>query len=711
MAGAQAAAPHTHVRLILSAETARPGEQVLAGVHLTMDPGWHTFWKNGGDIATPTTLELQLPSEISAGAIQWSIPEKEVDRDPTSNSSLASYIYEREAFLLIPLTVSTNAKPGKAKLGAKLSWQECEKVCVPPRDVSLEATLEIGSESSASSDAVLLTTWQGRMPKRDTNMIFRAVWEKPNAGGDTRAAVIEWNSSAPDAPADFFPEANKDFDIAGDTRKLASVSGKSRLRIEVKKSANGWPAAISGLLVQGQGSGQVGYEAAIPINEPPPSRAGTGGAVRFDNAKISWAQMLLSAFLGGLILNIMPCVLPVIALKILGFVQDAHHEPRHVRKLGIVYTLGVLASFVGLAVITLALKAAGQGAGWGFQFGNPYFILAMVTLVTVISLNLFGVFEITLSSRALTAANELAAKQGVTGAFFNGFLATVLATSCSAPLLGPALGFAASLKSPALLLLFWLTVGLGMAAPYLILSFQPGWLRFLPKPGPWMTRFKVAMGFPMLGAVVWLCSLAAVHYGERVWGLAAFLVFVAVAAWVYGEFVQRGSKYRGVAMLLALLLLGSGYFVGLERQLEWRKPITASAADPVAGERRARGVHPRGLKWEPWSPEAVAAARASSRVVVVDFTANWCATCNLLVKPALEDSQVQKKLSELNAVLLVADYTLTPNPAIQKELENWKRDAVPLVLVYPRNPDAQTMLFDLPTASVLVKALEQAAKP
>jgi len=219
-----------------------------------------------------------------------------------------------------------------------------------------------------------------------------------------------------------------------------------------------------------------------------------------------------------------------------------------------------------------------------------------------------------------------------------------------------------------------------------------------------MNRFKVAMGFPMLGAAVWLCSIAAVHYGDRTWWIAAFLVFLAVAAWVYGEFVQRGSNHRVLALLVVLLLLGSGYFLALERQLDWRRPLTA-----LAGNGRAKGVEPRGVEWQAWSPEAVAAGRAALRPVVVDFTATWCPNCNIIVKPAFESAKVQKKLREVNALCLVADYSLFP-AAITEELERYKRDGVPLVLVYPRDASLPPLVFDLPGSSTIVKALDQAVK-
>jgi thiol:disulfide interchange protein DsbD len=704
LAQAQAAS-HGHPRLVLAAQSARPGDEIMAGVHFKLDPGWHIFWKNPGQPSLPTTVEWTLPAGVTAGEIQWPVPKKHVDRDEAISFSATTYIYEDEVVLLVPLKVAENAAAGLSEITVKIEWQECEKLCVNA-DAEIHASFEIATDRKPAKDAPLLAAWQKRLPKRDPNLAVRAVWEKA-AAGDVRPLILEWNSSSPGGQADFFPNTNDSFEIQPETQKLRASAGQAKLRIQLKKTSGDWPKQFAGVLVEGSGAGQVGYEVNPPVSEPAPGSVASGAPETFAGGEPTLLQMLLFAFLGGLILNVMPCVLPVIALKILGFVKDAHNEPRKVRKLGVIYSAGVLVSFFGLALITLGLKAAGEAAGWGFQFGNPYFIVAMTVLVTLIALNLFGVFEVTLSSSALGAANQFAGREGAVGAFFNGLLATVLATSCSAPILAQAIGFASSLKSSVGLVLFWLTVGVGLAAPYLVLSFQPAWLRFLPKPGPWMNRFKVAMGFPMIGAVVWLCSAAAVHYGDRTWWMVAFLVFVAVAAWVYGEFVQRGTKHKGIAVAATILLLIAGYVLALERQLEWRKPLTGLATNSAT-----RGVHPRGLEWEPWSLEAVAAARAASRPVIVDFTANWCLNCNLVVKPTLESASVQKKLRDVNAVLLVADYSVPKlTPEITEELQRFKRDGVPLVLVYPCKSSSPPLVFDLPSSRTLVKALDQAARP
>ena len=398
----------------------------------------------------------------------------------------------------------------------------------------------------------------------------------------------------------------------------------------------------------------------------------------------------------------MPCVLPVIALKIFGFVAQAHEAPARVRKLGIIYGLGVLFSFLILAGIVIGVQSAGRLASWGMQFGNPYFLVGMVVLVTLVALNLFGLFEVTLGGGAMGSASELASKEGASGAFFNGILATALATPCSAPFLAGALGFAFAQPAPVIVLMF-LSVGAGLAAPYVILSFQPAWLKFLPKPGAWMERFKNAMGFPMLATAIWLLSLVSRHYGTGgVLWIGIFLVFVALAAWTWGEFVQRGTKRKGLAMLLSLTFLAGGYVLALEKQLHWRTPPTITAGKIQ--------IEPGGIAWQPWSRDAVDKARAERRPVFVDFTADWCVTCQANKKTSIEIESVRKKLEEIGAITLLGDYTLVPDD-ITQELKRFGRAAVPLVLVYPKDPAKPPV--ELPailTPGIVLDALNNAAK-
>lgn len=679
-------AAHTEARLVLSARSARPGDTVMAGVHLRMEPDWHTYWKNAGASGMATEIEWQLPPGLSAGDIHWPPPEK------YGSDDLVTYVYHHEVVLLVPLTVATDARPGALDLAAKVSWLECKEVCIPG-GATVKARLTIADETRPSPEAKLIETWRGKLPLTGTNLADRIYWEQP-ARGDLRPLVLEWNATAAEGEADFFPYAGDTFDVQPGTERLPGATGTIRLRKVVQKIDGDWPREIAGVLVHTSGDDRQAYEVRLAIGDT--GQGGEGGGPSL------W-QMLLYAFLGGLILNVMPCVLPVIALKILGFVAHAREAPRRVRWLGLVHTLGVLTSFLVLAILVIALQAAGSKVGWGFQFSNPYFLVGITVLVTLVALNLFGVFEITLGGRAMTGAAELSSQHGAAGAFFNGLLATVLATSCTAPLLGAAIGFAFA-QPPWMIVLMMLTVGVGLAAPSLALSWQPAWLKLLPKPGLWMERFKVAMGFPMLAAAVWLLSVVESHYGERTWWLGMFLVGVALAAWVYGAMVQRGTRRRGLAWAVVLGVLAGTYFFVLEGQLRWREPLPAEAVEGLRTTAR------EGIAWERWSPEAVAQARDDGRPVLVDFTAKWCLTCQANKKFALEIPSVRAKLKEINAVSLIGDYTRFP-PEITDELNRFQRAGVPLVLVYPRDAaQPPVVLPEALTPGIVLDALEKAAR-
>ena len=720
LAAIAAHAAHTQVRLILSADTARPGDTVLAGVDMKMEPGWHTYWKNPGAAGYPTKIEWQLPPGVTASEIQWPLPEKLPPLEVTT------YGYDNEVVLLVPLKLAADLKPGPLDLKAKVSWLECKEACIPGSG-DVEATLNIGNQTKASADAALIESWQKKIPTTKTNdftvLTVRAWWEGP-ANGDTRTLIIAWgliiNGKLGDAAqgADFFPNASEQFEIQGATENISTPPTDVRLRKLVKKYSGDWPKTISGVLVNQWDSSREGIEVNLVISEKPESRTGVAPVSNLSERKYGqnietgatpvlpsqplW-QMLLYAFIGGLILNIMPCVLPVIALKILGFVGESRSDPRHVSKLGLVYALGVLVSFLVLAAVVIGVKAAGHRAGWGMQFSSPVFVVCLTTLVMLVALNLFGVFEVTLSGRALDAAGGLASKHGSAGAFFNGVLATVLATPCTAPFLSIALGFAFAQRAPVILLMF-LAVGVGLAAPYVVLSWNPAWLKFLPKPGAWMEKFKIAMGFPMLATAVWLFNLAAGSYGKSVLWLGIFLVLIAFAAWIFGEFVQRGRARKGVALVIVFILLVGGYAFALENQLNWRAPIaTPDATGPLKES-------PGGIDWQRWSPEAVAKARSEGRPVIVDFTADWCLTCQVNKKTSIEIPSVRAKLKESNAVALLGDYTHFPEN-ISAELNRFNRAGVPLVLVYPKNPAAPPMVLpEILTPGIILNALNRAAQ-
>jgi len=689
LAAFTARAAHTQARLILAANTARPGDTVLVGVDLKMEPGWHTYWKNPGAAGMATKIEWQLPPGVTAGEIQWPLPEK------LPPAEVTTYGYDDEVVLLVPLKLAADLKPGPLDLKAKVSWLECKEACVPGSG-SVEATLNIGDQTKPSAAAALIESWKSKVPKPVTNLFVYARWEKP-ASVNPRPLLIQFRLPKPDG-ADFFPGTNDDFEIQPETKFIFDeFSNSTILEKFVKKYSGDWPKEINGVIVEETGNLRTGFEVKLPVSEQAPivgetilsessagvPPAGTGGTPVLPLQPL-W-QMLLYAFIGGLILNIMPCVLPVIALKILGFVGESRSDPRHVRKLGLVYALGVLVSFAALAAIVIGVKAAGHRAGWGMQFSSPIFVVCLTTLVTLVALNLFGIFEVTLGGRALDAASRLASKHGAAGAFFNGLLTTALATSCTAPVLGTVLGFAFR-EGASVILLIFLVVGIGLAAPYVVLSWNPTWLKFLPKPGAWMENFKIAMGFPMLATTVWLFLLAAGNFDKsRTLWFGLFLVALGLAAWIWGEFVQRGTKHRGLARVVSILLAGGiGTYAFCQT--------------------------PDQIDWHSWSPAAVAKAQAAGRPVLVDFTADWCVNCQVNKKIAIEIPSVRARLKSMNAVALLGDYTRFPDN-ITAELNRFNRAGVPLVLVYPKDATAPPIVLpEILTPGIVLDALDRAAR-
>jgi thiol:disulfide interchange protein DsbD len=717
----------TQARLLVGAATARPGDTVLAGIHLTLAEGWHIYWRNPGESGTPTAVEWILPPGVTAGELQWPPPARFVADD------LTTYGYEHETMLLAPLTLTSNLPPGALELKARVSWLECEVACVPG-DATLSTRIEVGPENRPTPALAQLQAWQGRMPKPGPAPAVQTKAGGPLAG--EKAVIVLSGATSDDlVPDDFYAYPSEAAEVLPAVKVLGAAAGQYRIEKTVQRLGARFPDKLAGILVQpgtdgappratevvlalpggappnpagtitnaappaalNQGAGESApTPPPRPVPEPSATATPTGGIGLF------W-KMLGLAFLGGLILNVMPCVLPVIALKILGFVQQSREAPAEVRRLGLLYALGVVASFLVLAAVVLAVRAAGEAASWGMQMQNLYFRTALTAVVTLVALNLFGLFEVTLGGGAMGAAANLAAREGGWGAFFNGVLATALATPCTAPFLTVALGFAFTQPAAVVVILFVVTA-LGLALPYVVLSWQPGWLKFLPKPGGWMVKFKVAMGFPMLATAIWLFDLTAPSYGEGgVLWLGLFLVLLALAAWIWGEFVQRARAGRAWAGTLAIGLVGLGYGLALEGQLDWRHPAPPSAAGDVVRDSAD------GLEWHRWSPAAVEQARAAGRPVLVDFTARWCLTCKTNKRIAIDIPSVRARLREINAVAFRADYT-DKDPRIAAELQRYRRAGVPLVLVFPRRADAPPEILPAAlTPGIVLDALNKAA--
>lgn len=697
------AAPKTKATLLLAAETAKPGDTVLAGVRLEMPAGYHTYWRYGGEAGMPTTIDWTLPKGITAGEIQWPVPEK------YEAEGLYSYVYHDEAILLVPLKLAADLPAGPLTLKAKVAWLECEVACVPG-EAQVSAPLTIGAETTPSKNAATLEAAKQRIPSNDPAKVT-AAWGEP--GKDGRPLTIEWAAGPGLKAPEFFPLPDDTFEVAGATEVLPAAEGQLKLRKLVKKSEkHPWPAKINGVLAAQAADGSIKAVSVTltlgqPSGQPAPGSATPPAVSESKPAeKLTLGVLLLklaAALVGGVILNFMPCVLPVISLKILGFVNQSQSDPRRVRRLGLIYGGGVLLSFLVLGGVVLTAKLLGQSVSWGMQLQSVPFVVAMMVVMTLIGLNLFGVFEVLLGGGVMNAAGSLAAREGAAGAFFNGVLATVLATACTAPVLGAAVGFAFS-QSPVLIVPFFLTIGLGMAGPYVLLSWNPAWLKYLPKPGVWMEQFKKVMGFPMLATAIWLLSLAAegLGQGSALW-LGILLLLVGFGAWIWGEFVQRGGK-RGAMLILAVLIGLCGWL--LEGKLRWRHP----PEPPAAGGSEIIQLHPGGIEWRRWSPAAVAAARAEGRPVLVDFTASWCLTCQVNAKTSLEIESVKAKLKAINAVALLEN-SFKKNAQVVAELSRHGRAGVPLVLVYPKDPAQPPLVLpELLTPAIVLEALDQAAR-
>ncbi len=691
------AKPATTVKLLLSHDAAKPGSTVMAGLALTMDDGWHTYWINAGEAGFATSVEWELPKGVTAGQVQWPMPGKF-----TAFGSIG-YGYHDKTILLVPLAIAADIAPGQATISGKVSWLECKELCTP-RDQQVSATLTIAGTAKLSADAAELDATKKKLPKADVRLAVKAWWDGA-VKDDERTLLIEFDAGQAGADADFFSMPSESFDVSPESEVTASGDAKVRIKKTVMKFEGAWPRELAGLAVRSlkDHDKTEAFEVKFPILASASGAAGTTMSQTPPPAtadKSLW-RMLLYAFIGGLILNVMPCVLPVISLKILGFVNQSKESPARVRLLGMLYGAGVVVSFLVLAGVVIGVKSAGELASWGMQMSNPQFVVLLTVLIMLVALNLFGLFEVTLGSVG-AAAGSVATREGAGGAFFNGVLATVLATPCTAPFLAPALGFAFT-QTAAVIVLIFVTVALGLAFPYVALSWNPKLLRFLPKPGLWMEKFKVAMGFPMLATAVWLFTVSIEYYGGRVLWFGIFLIVIAMAAWVFGEFFQRGIKRRGLALGIAGALTLGGVVFGLEGQMQWRTPT-----DPLAAKAGVVQDFPGGIRWHRWSPEAVAKAREAGQPVLVDFTAKWCATCIWNKKTSIDIESVGAVMADKNFKAFRADYTRRPD-YITEELRDRGRAGVPLVLVFPADKTREPeMLPELLTADTVLNALNGA---
>ncbi len=702
---AQAVESHVHASLVAADASIQPGKPFTVALRFQHDPHWHTYWLNPGT-GLPTSLAWHLPPGFTAGEIQWPAPKLLID----NSGGIIGNGYEGELFLPVTITPPADLKPGTTvELVADADWLMCEEICVPGKaTVKLSLPVSPDAPQTDSTWGAKIRATLAGLPRADAEWKVAAARDAKNVTLSVNFTGVVAGKRAWPSHLHFFsddslvafdqPQTVVEKDYVGryvialpispdgpkDAAKLLGVltsdtgwlaDGSSRgLRVEVPLGA---PSSQSSATEAPRFAATKAGESGTPIASPPPT-SGLGGT-------------LLLALVGGMILNLMPCVFPVLGIKILGFVNQAGHERGKVVAHGLTFASGVLLSFWTLAAVLAVLRAGGSHLGWGFQLQSPAFVFVLAAAMLIFGLNMSGLFEIGLS--ATSVGGDLQTKTGFAGSFFTGVLATVVATPCSAPFLAPALGAALALSTAQSFAIFT-AIAIGLALPYLLLSIFPAAVKVLPRPGAWMETFKQFMAFPLyatVGYLVWV--LAGQTSDEGLQNVLFGLVLVAMGIWVYGRWNAPGASVGRTRFGVAgLVVLGAaGLWLG------WPQSAAAKAA-------AAQSSTAPEVVWDKWSPEAVAKLRSENRIIYVDFTARWCATCQANKKLVFHNDEVLKYFHDHQIATLRGDWT-NQDPAITAELAKYQRSAVPFNLIWMPGKDAPILLPELLTPGTVLGAL------
>jgi thiol:disulfide interchange protein DsbD len=678
--------PHVESRLVAQTTGAAPGSTLYVAVDQTLDPGWHTYWRNPGDAGEPASIRWTLPKGWRAGEIVWPAPE----RFPLG--PIMSYGFENRLLLPVPIEVPAGAKPGTtATLQAHVDYLVCAQVCIPGgADLSLNVPVVAGAPPMSPQWGATIAAGLAAAPKPAA---LDATFDI--AGGKLRLSVagaaLAGNSAA---DAYFYPYDDKLIDHG---RPETIDRGARGLTLAMTPGAafteGSAPTHTSGVLaVDGKVYEITARRGAAPAGSGglgPPAATTQGGKAAGAGA----AGILLaagSAFLGGLILNLMPCVFPILSMKAAALAGHGN-EPSRARGHGLAFLAGVMATFLTLAGVLIAARAAGAAVGWGFQLQSPLIVAGLSLLMLAAGLNLSGLFEVGASLQSV--GSTFASARGLLGSVLTGVLAVIVAAPCTAPFMGPALGFALT-EPPALALAVFAALGLGFAAPFTLLAFSPALMRRLPRPGSWMDVFRKALAFPMYAAAAWLAWVLAQQSGpEGLARLFAGAVALALAAWLYGLSQHGRAVGAGGRLALILSLASAAACVA----------VVAAGPQAVANTKSAAPTSAGPLAAEPFSPDRLAALRAEGRPVLVNFTAAWCVTCQVNERIAFSSASVADAFKHTGAAYLVADWT-NRDPVIAKALSDQGRIGVPLYLVY-KGQGAPRVLPQLLTPDIVATAI------
>ena len=682
--------PHqVHARLLFDQDQIAPGQTLRVGLHLEQDKNWHTYWKSPGDIGLPTSIQWSTPPGVVSTPYEYPVPHK------FELQGIVSYGYEDEVILFTEMTFPTDMATGPARIGLEASWLVCEVSCIPG-SVTLERTIDVVSDGSGAPSGVAPlfehaasfhpqsapegVTFKGTVepPTVKPESPFTVTLDVTHGDGVERDAT-GWPFFVPIAGDQWMILDTQFAPIEGGTR--ITLSGETFAPEEIPTND-----AVGGLFQLQQGDAVVRSEFSVPLVWDGGPEAAPAGSIaegdgdpgaempRPEPESRGFLPMLLMAFLGGMLLNIMPCVLPVLSLKIYSLVESSESDASHRQQAGLGYTIGVLGSFLALGAAVVVLKSVmGIQVGWGFQFQAPEYVIGLGTIVFVFGLSLLGVFEVpAFGATSMASAQN---KEGMLGHILTGAFATFLATPCSAPFLGTGMGFAFTLPSWGVLLFFGVA-GLGLAAPFLAIAYVPALAALLPKPGAWMDTFKQLLGFTLVATTVWLLDVVASQTGQAgAVGFVAFLFAIALACWILGQWAGPIASTRSKVVALVIAFAVSGVAGQTFLVTDFAEPEVVDS-----GTIKAELDFSEAVPWQAFSEERVAALKGQP--VFIDFTADWCLSCKANEKTVLESETVRMAMKEHGIVPLKADWTRR-DPVITEWLQRFGKAGVPFYLMLP----------------------------
>jgi len=673
-------------KLISEVTSIQPGGSFWVAVHMKMQKGWHTYWKNPGDSGLPTEITWNLPDGLNASGFYWPVPEK-IESPP-----LVSYGYHSNVYLLTEITANSSLKIGeKLTISGNLEWLECKEACIPgEEDISINLPVKDKTPQAENRWLKIFADTRAQLP------LINSDWQI-NVG--EKKGLYSVHLQQPDwydgqlGDLEFYPYDENSIDITK-TQVFKQVGNSYILEIPVKAEIEQQPDSLLGILVSSSGWRGSGSEKAIEVRAAVQSN--TSFMPISDTTASGIGLNILFSFLGGIILNLMPCVLPVLSIKIMSFVQQANDTESKPWQHGLVFTLGVLISFWVLAGALLILQAGGEQLGWGFQLQSPVFLIFLSAFIFLFGLSMFGVFEI--GASLTTVGGKTQGMGGWMGSFVSGVTATVVATPCTAPFMGSALGYALSQPSWVAMTIFTF-LGLGMAFPYVLLSSIPKLLSFVPKPGRWMESMKEFMGFLLMATVLWLLWVLSIQSGSMmVIIILGLMLVLSLSGWIYGRWgnLAMPKRTRIISTSLALIMVIVSLYFSLKSVDSFA--VTPGEITTVSGK--------DGIKWQPFSPENLEQLKAEGKPIFLDFTAAWCLSCQVNESVAFGSQKVQQRFEQLGISAVKADWTLR-DETITQALAQYGRNSVPLYVYYPEGEaDNPVILPEIITPGIVLDVLK-----